>query len=104
MNGFIDTDCKIELDGKTFESGGAWIAERADNHKLSGLVYADDIKGVVTNWHGDKVIKATFGRVFRSNFGDRRRSVYFHYAGKCLFGIWHSIDFNQAVNVREINA
>ena len=108
---FIDQNCTIEHNGQTFESGGAFIAERADTGKLAGVVYAQwaDPKtdphitgGYITNWHGDIKIRAYFGREYRSNFGDKRRSVWFTYKGREMFGVWCSTDWNQLVRVREI--
>jgi hypothetical protein len=98
----IETDCTWEHDGKKFTSGGSWIIQNPDTGKHFGLVYADDVKGVVTDWHGRVSVPARFGRVFHGNFGDRRRSVTFTYQGIKFQGIWAGMDYNQSVRVREV--
>lgn len=103
---FMDQNCMIEHEGQKFESGGAFIALNKKTGKLGGRVYThcNPDKGVyeVSNWHGTIKIKASFGTIWTSNFGDRRRSVYFWYEGKAFYGMWCSIDFNELVSVREI--
>lgn len=99
---FMDQQCTIEHEGQVFESGGAYIAKRKDSGKYSGAVYADDKKGVVTNWHGDIVIPAYFGPVFRGNMGDQRRQVWFTWQGINFTGRWCGMDNNQVVHVQEI--
>lgn len=98
----IETDCTIEHNGQTFTSCGSWIVKNPGTGKHFGLVYADDSRGVVTDWHGKVIVPARFGRVFHGNFGDRRRNVTFTYKGVKFQGMWAGMDYNQAVRVREV--
>lgn len=105
-DGFIDQDCTIEHEGKTFTSGGAFIARRTDTGKFGGIVYAewrDDKPFTVSNWDGDIRMPAQKGKVWLSNFGDKRRSVWFEWNNVKFYGVWCSIDNNQVVRVKEIN-
>jgi hypothetical protein len=102
MEGFIDENCIFEFEGTKFESGGAFLAKRVDNGKYVGQVYAQWDKQEVRNWHGDIKIPAFYGPEYRSNMGDLRQSVYFHYQGKLLFGTWYSKEWNQLVRVKEV--
>ena len=103
---FVDQNCKFSIQGKEFESGGAWMtkikAQKAKDETFIGMVYADDATGTVTNWHGTIKIPARFGKVWVSNFGDRRRAVRFQWQGVEMFGVWCSCDSNMAVKVRQV--
>ena len=77
---FIDKNCTLELGGKKFESGGAFLCQRRDTGKMEGFVYANDSKNQVSNWHGTLKIPCSFGVTWRSNFGDLRKAVYFKYS------------------------
>jgi hypothetical protein len=37
---FIETDCKFNHEGKTFESGGSFLATNKKTGKLGGISYA----------------------------------------------------------------
>jgi hypothetical protein len=99
---FVDQACKFSFQGRTFEAGGAWICQEKKSGRLRGLVYVNETERTVSNWHGTIKLPARFGPVWRSNMGDKRRSVYFEWAGHLMFGVLCSLDFNQAVKVREI--
>jgi len=105
---FVDTQCILTLQGKSFESGGGFIAQRADNGKWEGVLYGDykapnyGATGTITNWHGDIKIVCHYGPVYRSNMGDNRRWVWFTWHGMTFAGCWCGIDFNQAIQVRQI--
>jgi len=108
---FIDQDCTIEHNGMKFTSGGAWLCQRKDTGKFEGLVYVTEtISGDknqfrdyhVTNWHGDIKIHCITGKTFYSNFGDRRKYVWFKYNDRYFYGLWCSIDWNQSVYVKEM--
>lgn len=103
---FIDQNCVFDFQGKKFESGGAWICKRVDNGKFGGRVYAtcekDERRGTVQNWHGTLKMPAYFGKIYRSNFGDRRRSVWFTYKNMSFQGMWCNIDYNELVTVKQI--
>lgn len=45
---FVETDCTIEHDGRTFESGGAFVS---DTH----LVAYPGADGVLNDWHGNPI-------------------------------------------------
>lgn len=98
---FIDQNCTIKVQGREFTSGGAFILRRKDTGKLAGQVYVSD-KNEVSNWDGSIKMKATFGPIWRSNFGDRRRAVYFRYDGHYFYGMWCGMDYNELVSVREV--
>lgn len=101
----IERDCKVEFEGKTFESGGAFIGIDSKTGKHVGYVYGkiDSNKyHWVTNWHGNIKVNAHFGNVYRSNFGDRRRHVQFRWKGINFHGVWCSIDFNELIKVKEM--
>lgn len=99
---FTDINCTIEHNGISFSSGGAILDENG------GTVYGDydtpnyASRGQVTNWHGTIKINANYGKVYRSNFGDKRRSVRFTHDGINYYGVWCSIDWNQSINVRRV--
>lgn len=98
---FIETNCTIKHKGKKFTSGGAFIWPDKTG-KLRGIVYGDWNKEQVTNWHGDIKIQATYGPVYRSNFGDKRRSVWFRYVNHNFYGVWCGIDNTQVIRVHEV--
>lgn len=101
---FVETDCKITFEGKTFESGGSFIAINKKTGKLGGILYEDAEHNQVTSWDGSLKIPAKYGRIFRSNFRDnRRRFVWFTYQGKHFIGINYSVDWQSCISVREIN-
>lgn len=99
----MEKDCKFSFEGKTFESGGAFIG-KDKNGKHGGRVYGNETKMEVSNWHGDIKVKASYGHVFRSNFGDKRRYVWFTWKGISFYGLWCSIDWNQLIPVKECKA
>jgi hypothetical protein len=121
--GFMDQNCSIEHDGRTFEAGGGFILFNPKANRYEGIVYGDwgaptrlrgefrtemlsemNYNATVTNWHGDIKIKAVYGRVYRSNMGDLRRLVWFDYAGRHFSGVWYSIDNNQSIRVKEVKS
>lgn len=112
MSTFVETNCVIEHEGQTFESGGAWLCDCTDGYRR-GVVYAKPDKmnhdwreamqftasGVVTDWHGNVLAKATFGPVYRGGFGAKMRSVRFTVDGVTYTGRY-GCDWAQAVRVR----
>lgn len=85
-NTFIESDCTIELDGKKFTSGGAWLAECSDG-KMRGVVYIrNEHNGYcdVGTWHGQKIANAKYTD-YRGNFCKMRR-ISFTRAGKVFVG------------------
>lgn len=99
---FIETDCKIEHEGRTFEAGGAWLCDCTDGYRR-GVVYvkpAEPIqtpingvyspsyprRGIVTDWHGNKLADASISMPFRGGFGARMRSVRFTIDGVTYTG------------------
>ena len=108
---FIETDCKIEFEGKTFESGGSFLVPNRKTGKLEGLLYASikepeqkaqlntnlgvwplsnwGTKGTVSSWDGSIKIDALFLNEWQSNMGDIRQVVRFEYEGKKFSGIYY---------------
>jgi len=100
-NSFIESDCKINFDGREYESGGSWLLRRVKDNKLVGILYAYDKEDCVSSWSGDLKIPAHFGNEWYSNFGDKRQSVYFTYCGKNFYGVYYKSG-SCIVRVREI--
>lgn len=105
FEGFIETECKIELDGREFSAGGAFLAKRVDNGKFGGILYAYETtipgqtqardavidKKIVSvgTWDGSQKVKCMTGQEYRSNFGDMRQSVWFRWEGRFFWGTWY---------------
>ena len=68
---FNEGDCTIELQGKMFTNGGAFIAECTDG-KLRGMVYVNKEKRAVTTWHGEIISPARWSD-YQGNFCKMRR-------------------------------
>ena len=98
---FIDQNCKISLQGKTFTSGGAFIAGNRKTKKLGGILYAYPKEKKVGNWHGSIKVPAYFGREWYSNMRDKRQSVYFTYNGISFYGVYYKSN-SDIVSVRQI--
>ena len=115
---FIENDCTIRHEGKSFTSGGAWICECSDGY-YHGIVYVkpDDsdtsplangvrlysshlrpCAGSVTTWHGERIAAAQFGARYQSTYC-RMRSVSFEFNGMHFTGRYCP-DTSQAVRVR----
>lgn len=94
---FIEQNCTFTVEGKSFTSGGALLD---DNGR--GIFYAYPEKRSIGNWHGDMLIPATYGREYRSNFGDRRQTIYFEYNGEKYIGVWYTKNWSQIVRVRRL--
>ncbi len=118
---FIEQDCTITHEDKSFTSGGSWLAERADKPGTwAGVVYVNPIdndrsvtyqgiqgrcvsnviipcRGTVTTWHGEHIADAQFGARYRGNYC-RMRTVSFTYAGINFHGRYCP-DTSQAVRV-----
>lgn len=71
MRQFIEQDCKIELQGKEYESGGAYIALCTDG-KMRGVVYVNSEKRIVTTWHGEFIARMSYTD-YNGNFCKMRR-------------------------------
>lgn len=105
---FVETGCVITHEGQSFESGGAFLCDCTDGYRR-GVVYAkpnDDVlfknqgcRGVVTDWHGNKVADAILGPVYRGGFGARMRAVSFTLDGVTYMGRY-GCDWADAVRVR----
>ena len=101
---FVETDCMITHEGKTFESGGSYLVDCTDGYRR-GVVYAKPIGTpnttgcpCVTTWHGEYIASAHFGREYRGNFC-RMQSVSFTLDGVRYTGRYCP-DWSQAVKVR----
>lgn len=94
---FIEKDCIFEVQGKKFESGGAFICDCTDGI-TRGVVYEKAKEGIVTDWHGKEIAKAKFGKVYQGNFC-RMQSVRFEYEGKTFTGRFCP-DWSQLIRVK----
>ena len=101
---YVETGCTLTFRRKSYTMGGSYFAFNRKTGKHEGMVYGDwnDSPDHVSNWHGDLVIPATYGPIWVSNMGDKRRSVRFTYAGITFAGIWYAIENNQCIKVREV--
>ena len=97
---FADVKCTIEIEGKKFTSGGAFIG-KDKNGKYGGLLYAYEKTNQVGNWDGSIKVNAIFGRGWKSNFGDIRQSVWFTYKGTCFYGVYYKSN-SDIVRCRQI--
>lgn len=99
---FIDQNCTIEIEGKKFESGGAFLGIDK-NGKRGGILYGDwkDYK-TISNWDGSISVPAKYYGFHKGNMGDKRCFVRFTYQGVHYFGRWFGIDNSQIVRVKEI--
>ncbi len=98
---FIDQDCSIVIKGRTFTSGGAFIAQNRKTNKLEGIVYAYPQEHKVGNWHGSLKIHAYYGNEWCSNMGDKRQSIYFAYKGISFYGVYYKSN-SDIVRVRQL--
>ena len=94
---FIETECKFTHEGKTYESGGAWIAECTDG-KMRGVVYVNERKGIVTTWHGEKIAELDTLTDYQGNFCKMQR-ISFTLDGKKFIGDYCP-DWAEACKVR----
>jgi hypothetical protein len=81
MDTYIETDCKIEIDGRTFENGGAY---QTDTH-IIGYMSKDMTE--LTDWHRNKLGNAHVSSSWRvySVWTDRYYQVYV-----CIKGIYYT--------------
>ena len=54
----------------------------------NGIIYAYE-KDKMIGGFADKICKAHFGYEYKSNFGDKRQSVYFTFEGINYYGIYY---------------
>ncbi len=104
---FIEQDCTITHEGKSFTASGSWLAERADKPGTwAGVVYVRE--GVLRNgsisichsvgtWHGDFIAVCDLGDIYRGNYC-RMRTVSFTHNGINFHGRYCP-DTSQAVRV-----
>ncbi len=97
---FLDQNCTLTHEGRTFESGGAFLGTNPKTGRMGGVLYASEKTGEVTNWHGDIRIPAYYGCTWRSNMGDTRQMVYLAWEGKNFAGIYYKSG-SDIVRVRE---
>jgi hypothetical protein len=117
---FIEDDCTIEHEGRTFKSGGSWLCDCSDGYRR-GVVYVKPPKigydtthlrriiraggehprscyGFVTTWHGEQIAGAGFGPIYQGNFC-RMRAVTFTFEGVTFTGRYCP-ESSQAVRVK----
>jgi hypothetical protein len=107
MQAFIEQDCKIVHEGKTFESGGSWMMQRADTKQYVGILYlytTTIAPGRVTyhvgTWDGSKKVPCSVFSHWRGNFGDKRLALRFHWDGMAFTGI--QAGDNQIVRCKQL--
>jgi len=106
MKEFIERDCVFEVDGKKFESRGAYFIT-GKNGKSLALLFGDwnapDYchNGFAGNWHSDIRFPVRYGKVFIGNMGDKRRWVSLTIDGKNFRGLWAGIGYNQTINFKQ---
>lgn len=93
---YVETDCTISHEGRTYEAGGSVLLNCTDG-KVRGVVYVNDRDHTVTTWHGERIAFATWTDS-RGNFCKMRR-VSFTYAGIRIIGEYCP-DWSQMVRVR----
>jgi hypothetical protein len=98
---FMEEECEIELQGKKFSSGGAYLGKRIDTGLHEGFFYAYPKEGKVGNWKGDKKVPAYFGTEWISNMGDTRQHVEFTWDGVKLSGTYYKSS-GDVVRVKEV--
>ncbi len=84
LDTFVETDCTVSHNGQEFSAGGAFLADCSDGYRR-GVVYAQAVCLRVTDWHGNIVAPARFGRIYRGNYC-RMQSVSFVIAGVTYTG------------------
>lgn len=97
----IEQNCTFEHEGRTYESGGAYLVDCPDG-KMRGVVYVQcsDVPGhphKVTTWHGDFIAYVALTD-YQGNFCKMRR-VSFTYKGRKFVGDYCP-DWADAVKVR----
>lgn len=106
MAEFVEQACVVEHEGQKFESSGAWLAKCSDGY-MRGVVYAKPMGykpysptcgGIVTDWHGNKLADAVYGRQYQGNLC-KMRCVAFTVDGVKYAGRWCP-DWADAVRVR----
>lgn len=99
---FADQDCTIKIKNKEFTAGGAFLG-LDKNGKMGGHVYGDYNYQYVTNWDSSIKIPTQYYGSHYGNMGDKRVFVRFSYNGRKFFGRWCGMEFNQLINIRELN-
>lgn len=100
---FIEQDCTIELDGKSFTSGGSYIGKRVDNGKYEGILYASVKTSEVTSWDGKLRIPAKYGIPFYNSLGIKMQYVWFKYNGINFYGL-RGCDCRDDIKVKQCNS
>jgi hypothetical protein len=93
----------ITIDGKSFTSGGSFIAKNIQTNKYEGIVYGYQKEGKVGTWDGSVKVEAYFGQVFDSNWiNNRRQYVWFTWRNMKFVGINYAYDWQDTFSVRQI--
>jgi len=106
---FVEENCTIEHEGKTFEAGGSYLCNCSDGY-VRGTVYAkkgDTMSdhsraygwGKVTTWHGEEIAKCYFYPAYRNNMGAWIRPISFTVNGIAFKGRYGE-DWKDCVNVK----
>ena len=97
---FADVAATINVNGKSFTSGGAFIG-KDKNGQYGGVLYGDYEHKIISNWDGSIKIPARYYGFHCGNMGDERCFVRFTYKGVNFFGRWFGMDWSQIVRVRQ---
>lgn len=106
---FVETDCKITFEGKTFSSGGTFLLPRKFDGLLGGILYRHQ-DNTIGNWEGSIKIPYTITNTWNSVFRDyhgcpqKNQSIRFTYQGKQFSGIHYNIEWNDVIHVKELKS
>ena len=106
---FIEQDCCLEVEGKSYYAGGAWLLLNKKTGLREGVLYlhreikekcgAKWIHWFVGTWDGSKRVRALCLNEWRSNFGDTRSHFFFVWDDVRFWGI--NAGDNDIVRCRE---
>lgn len=107
-----ETDCCIVLNGQQFSNNEAFIGLDTKTGKLKGHLYRftqnptglyQITTDVIGTWDGNITTRVqAHGTTYRSNFGDKRQSLYFFWFGTPMMGTHYGMEWSNTVQCREI--
>lgn len=98
---FLEDNCTIEIDGKSFTSGGSFIGKHRKTGLLGGCLYAYPKENKIGSWNGEIKIPCKFKNQWLSNMGDTRQLIYFEYKGHKFWGIYYKSS-GDLVRIKEV--
>lgn len=97
---FVEENCTITHEGKSFSSGGAYLIKNAKG-KLEGILYQYP-EHTIGDWKGSFKIPYVVLNRWIGNLGNKCELVSFEYLGKRFHGINYSTDNQDLVRVHEV--